>query len=112
LKVLITSNDSRVRVYDIRTKEIERKYRGYSNQSSQIRGTFSHDDRYIIRYIIIFSSYLISCFVFSGSEDSWFYIWKTEPDSDGHTASFSAKLTRKQRRYFDRAYERIRGIQY
>ncbi len=49
-KVLITSNDSRVRLYNIRTKEIERKYRGYSNQSSQIRGSFSHDDRYIIRY--------------------------------------------------------------
>ncbi|CAF5037413.1 unnamed protein product, partial [Rotaria magnacalcarata] len=28
-KVLITSNDSRIRLYDIRTKEIERKYRGY-----------------------------------------------------------------------------------
>jgi hypothetical protein len=48
-KVLITSNDSRIRLYDIRTKEIEHKYRGYSNQSSQIRASFSHDDRYIIR---------------------------------------------------------------
>ncbi|CAF4695705.1 unnamed protein product, partial [Rotaria magnacalcarata] len=43
----------------------ERKYRGYSNQSSQIRASFSHDDRYII----------------SGSEDSWFYIWRTEPST-------------------------------
>jgi len=50
IKVLITSNDSRIRLYDIRTKEIERKYRGYSNQSSQIRSSFSHDDKYIIRY--------------------------------------------------------------
>ncbi|CAF0902091.1 unnamed protein product [Adineta steineri] len=94
-KVLITSNDSRIRLYDIRTKEIERKYRGYSNQSSQIRASFSHDDRYII----------------SGSEDSWFYIWKTEPSNTINTngnSTANAKLTRKQRRHFDRAFERIR----
>ncbi|CAF1455193.1 unnamed protein product [Adineta ricciae] len=94
-KVLITSNDSRIRLYDIRTKEIERKYRGYSNQSSQIRASFSSDDRYII----------------SGSEDSWFYIWKTEPSSTinpNGNSSANAKLTRKQRRHFDRAFERIR----
>ena len=48
-KVLITSNDSRIRLYNIRSKEIESKYRGYSNQSSQIRASVSHDDRYIIR---------------------------------------------------------------
>ncbi|CAF0943902.1 unnamed protein product [Rotaria sordida] len=91
-KVLITSNDSRIRLYNIRTKEIERKYRGYSNQSSQIRASFSYDDRYII----------------SGSEDCWFYIWRTEPSSNGNDSLINAKLTRKQRRYFDRAYERIR----
>ncbi|UJR20818.1 hypothetical protein I4U23_023930 [Adineta vaga] len=91
-KVLITSNDSRIRLYNIRSKEIERKYRGYSNQSSQIRASFSHDDQYII----------------SGSEDSWFYIWRTEPDMNGDSISINSKLTRKQRRYFDRSYERIR----
>jgi len=91
-KVLITSNDSRIRLYDIRTKEIERKYRGYSNQSSQIRSSFSHDDKYII----------------SGSEDSWFYIWKTEPGSASNLNGTNSKLTRKQRRHFDRAFERIR----
>ncbi|CAF2409647.1 unnamed protein product [Rotaria sp. Silwood2] len=91
-KVLITSNDSRIRLYNIRSKEIERKYRGYSNQSSQIRASFSYDDRYII----------------SGSEDCWFYIWRTEPSSNGNDSSINAKLSRKQRRYFDRAFERIR----
>ncbi|CAF5218722.1 unnamed protein product, partial [Rotaria magnacalcarata] len=82
----------RIRLYNIRTKEIERKYRGYSNTSSQIRASFSYDDRYII----------------SGSEDSWFYIWRTEPNNNGSDSPLNAKLTRKQRRYFDRAYERIR----
>ncbi|CAF4589775.1 unnamed protein product, partial [Rotaria sp. Silwood1] len=94
-KVLITSNDSRIRLYDIRTKEIERKYRGYSNQSSQIRASFSHDDQYII----------------SGSEDSWFYIWKTEPSTmlnTNGTTTTNPKLTRKQRRHYDRVFERIR----
>lgn len=52
IQVLITSNDSRIRLYDIRNKDIEQKYRGYSNQSSQIRASFSHDDRYIIRFAI------------------------------------------------------------
>ena len=52
---------------------------------------------------------------FSGSEDSWFYIWKTEPNIPGSgddlssASPASAKLTRKQRRNFDRAFERIRG---
>jgi len=91
-KVLITSNDSRIRLYDIRTREIERKYRGYSNQSSQIRASFSSDDQYII----------------SGSEDSWFYIWRTEPSNMMNMNGINSKLTRKQRRHFDRAFERIR----
>lgn len=52
---------------------------------------------------------------FSGSEDSWFYIWKTEPNvplngiESSSASPASAKLTRKQRRNFDRAFERIRG---
>ncbi|CAF0879556.1 unnamed protein product [Rotaria sp. Silwood1] len=91
-KVLITSNDSRIRLFNIRSKEIECKYRGYLNQSSQIRASFSYDDRYII----------------SGSEDSWFYIWRTKPNSDDSDSPINAKLTRKQRRYFERAFERIR----
>ncbi|CAF1510829.1 unnamed protein product [Adineta ricciae] len=91
-KVLITSNDSRIRLYNIRSKEIERKYRGYSNQSSQIRASFSHDDQYII----------------SGSEDSWFYIWRTEPNTNDNNTPINSRLTRRQRRYFHRAYERIR----
>jgi hypothetical protein len=58
--------------------------------------------------LITFSIFIF--FVFSsGSEDSWFYIWRTEPNSSGNATSISAKLTGRQRRYFDRAFERIRG---
>ena len=42
----------------------------------------------------------------SGSEDNWFYIWKTEPD--GPDEAFSPS-SRKRRDNFDRAFERIQG---
>ncbi|KAI5460884.1 WD40-repeat-containing domain protein [Mariannaea sp. PMI_226] len=59
-KVLISSNDSRVRVYNINDKVVQVKYRGLENQSSQIHARFSDDGNYVI----------------SGSEDRRAYIWK------------------------------------
>jgi hypothetical protein len=68
---------------------------------SILSGTFSKHD----------SFFIINLNVFSGSEDSWVYIWKTDPSSNISPASSAnnAKLTKKQRHHFDRAYERIRG---
>jgi hypothetical protein len=63
VKVLVTSNDSRVRVYNLRDKSLELKLKGAENTSSQIRASFSDDARYII----------------SGSEDKKAYIWSTGP---------------------------------
>lgn len=60
IKVLISSNDSRVRVYNINDKVVQVKYRGLENQSSQIHARFSDDGNYVI----------------SGSEDRRAYIWK------------------------------------
>ncbi|CAG8715984.1 9858_t:CDS:10 [Rhizophagus irregularis] len=57
-KLLISSNDSRIRLYNMRDKSLECKYKGYENTCSQIRATFSDDGRYII----------------SGSEDRHVYI--------------------------------------
>ncbi|XP_016985598.1 uncharacterized protein LOC108049067 isoform X1 [Drosophila rhopaloa] len=63
-KILVTSNDSRVRLYDLRDLNLSCKYKGYLNESSQIKGSFSHDGKYII----------------AGSENQCIYIWKTNHD--------------------------------
>ncbi|KAJ3498218.1 hypothetical protein NLG97_g1295 [Lecanicillium saksenae] len=61
VKVLISSNDSRVRIYSLRTRMLEAKFKGHENHSSQIHARFSDDGR----------------FVTSGSEDRKAYIWDT-----------------------------------
>lgn len=64
VKILVTSNDSRVRVYNFRDKSLETKFKGYQNTCSQIHATFSDDGKYII----------------SGSEDRRVYIWNVGPE--------------------------------
>ncbi|KAL6721778.1 hypothetical protein ACLMJK_000883 [Lecanora helva] len=61
VKLLITSNDSRVRVYNLRDKGLELKLKGNENSCSQIHACFSDDAKYII----------------CGSEDRKVYIWST-----------------------------------
>ncbi|XP_035703924.1 WD repeat-containing protein 44 isoform X2 [Folsomia candida] len=63
-KILVTSNDSRIRLYDLRDLSLTCKYRGFTNSSSQIKGTVSHDGKYIV----------------SGSENQCVYIWRTNHD--------------------------------
>ncbi|KAL9096956.1 MAG: hypothetical protein Q9165_000920 [Trypethelium subeluteriae] len=59
IKLLITSNDSRIRLYNFRDKSLEVKFKGNENNYSQIRASFSDDARYVI----------------CGSEDRKTYIW-------------------------------------
>ncbi|KFA74393.1 hypothetical protein S40288_04003 [Stachybotrys chartarum IBT 40288] len=67
VKVLISSNDSRVRIYSMKTKMLEVKFKGLENQSSQIHARFSDDSLHII----------------SGSEDRKAYIYDlAHPDAD------------------------------
>lgn len=61
-KILISSNDSRIRLYNFRDKSMEIKFKGNVNDSSQIRAAISDDAKYI------------SC----GSEDHKVYIWPTD----------------------------------
>ncbi|KAL3472982.1 WD40-repeat-containing domain protein [Aspergillus californicus] len=69
VKLLITSNDSRIRLYDLRDRTLEAKFRGNENTCSQIRATFSEDGKHVI----------------CGSEDRRAYIWplsSVEKDAD------------------------------
>ncbi|XP_064100481.1 WD repeat-containing protein 44-like isoform X1 [Macrobrachium nipponense] len=77
-KVLVTSNDSRIRLYDLRDLNLSCKYKGYSNMSSQIRAGFSHDGKFIV----------------AGSENQCIYIWKTHHDY----SKFSS--ARRDRNYY------------
>jgi WD repeat-containing protein 44 len=63
IKLLITSNDSRVRMYNLKDRNLEIKFRGNENASSQIHATFSDDGEYVI----------------CGSEDRKVYMWPTGP---------------------------------
>ncbi|KAK5079060.1 hypothetical protein LTR64_002519 [Lithohypha guttulata] len=63
VKILITSNDSRIRLYNLRDRSLEVKFRGNENNSSQIRASFSDDGKYVI----------------CGSEDKRVYVWPTGP---------------------------------
>jgi WD repeat-containing protein 44 len=63
IKLLISSNDSRVRMYNYKDRNLEIKFRGNENTCSQIRATFSDDGRHVI----------------CGSEDKRVYIWPTGP---------------------------------
>ncbi|GAA6060853.1 hypothetical protein JCM10212_006233 [Sporobolomyces blumeae] len=60
-RLLVTSNDSHMRLYNTKGRFVEAKYSGHENTSSQIRASFSDDGRYII----------------SGSEDRHVYIWNS-----------------------------------
>ncbi|KAI8239129.1 putative WD repeat-containing protein [Colletotrichum sp. SAR 10_99] len=59
VKVLITSNDSRVRLYNLRDKSLDAKFKGLENTCSQIHADFSDNGQWIV----------------SGSEDKKTYIW-------------------------------------
>lgn len=80
-KILVTTNDSRLRLYDLRDLSLTCKYKGCINQSSQIKAAVSNDHKFII----------------CGSENNSFYIWRTQDNS-----------TIGQRRDRNKQYECIR----
>ncbi|CAJ0935163.1 unnamed protein product, partial [Mesorhabditis belari] len=60
-KLLVTSNDSRVRMYDVRDMSLTCKFIGAQNEHSQIRASFAPDGKHVI----------------CGSEDKHVYLWRT-----------------------------------
>ena len=57
--LLITSNDSRIRLYEGYT--LKYKYKGHTNRNTQIRASFSPGGEYVM----------------CGSDDGWVYLWNT-----------------------------------
>lgn len=61
VKIMVSTNDSRIRVYNLRDGSLDAKIKGHENACTQISATFSDDAQYII----------------SGSENKKAFIWKT-----------------------------------
>ena len=59
LKVLVTTSDSRIRLYNLRDKALELKLKAHKNDELPIRASINDDGRYVI----------------CGSEDKGVYIW-------------------------------------
>ncbi|KAI6209392.1 Isocitrate dehydrogenase [NAD] subunit, mitochondrial [Aphelenchoides besseyi] len=78
--LLVTSNDSRIRMYSLSNLELVRKFKGAQIERSQIRASFSPDGEHVI----------------CGSEDNFAYVWSV---SDPSTALL----------LHNTAYERIRA---
>ncbi|SPJ74499.1 uncharacterized protein FTOL_04230 [Fusarium torulosum] len=76
-KLMITTNDSRIRIYNLAGTDLETKLEGLRNQSSQIHARFNDDGDYAI----------------CGSEDDKVHIWhltsgeRKEPHESFHTHS-------------------------
>ncbi|XP_065573005.1 WD repeat-containing protein 44-like [Artemia franciscana] len=60
-KILVTTNDSLLRLYDLRDFSPSYKYMGCVNNNSRTRASLSHDGNYIV----------------CGSENQCLYMWKT-----------------------------------
>ena len=81
VKLLITSNDSRVRMYNFRDKSLEVKFKGNTNSCSQIHATFSDTGKFVI----------------CGSEDRRVYIWNG-------TVENNSKRDKRGYEYFEGIY--------
>lgn len=73
-QLLITTNDSRLRLYQTEDYSMMCKYKGLVNDHMQIRATFSEDGAYVI----------------SGSENGNVYIWKA---TTSHSTGLAQTLT-------------------
>lgn len=61
VKLLVSSNDSRLRIYNMKDRSLDMKFKGHENNCSQIRAAFADSSGHII----------------CGSEDRKAYIWST-----------------------------------
>jgi WD40 repeat protein len=84
-QLLVTTNDSRVRLYNMGDYSMACKYKGLTNDELQIRAYYDAEAKHII----------------CGSEDQHVYIWKTFSD---YTPTISPKIIPKKKQRND-SYE-------
>eukprot|EP00873_Tetraselmis_striata_P042217 jgi/Tetstr1/462481/TSEL_007472.t2 len=89
-KVLITSNDSRLRLYNTTEYQQCCKYKGLVNRNAQIRASFSPDGRHVV----------------CGSDHGQVFVWRTVNPLAPATASPSYSSLRKNK---NSAYEVFQG---
>ena len=84
-KLLITTNDSRLRLYDMEDYSMTLKYKGLENDQLQIHATFNEAGTRII----------------CGSDDCNVFVWETQPPEDKSFFSFAKdKDTNQAFEYF------------
>lgn len=71
VKMLVSTSDSRIRMYNFEDKTLETKYKGHTTFQGQIHSSFSDNGEYII----------------SGSEDQKTYIWRSNKEPGSSTKS-------------------------
>lgn len=90
--VLITTNDSTIRLVDLLLRKLVTRFRGNSNHSSAIVASLSEDNRYII----------------SGSEDHWCYVWDNNNSIINNKLRSSMKeVLLEHRNLLDEKHKRI-----
>ncbi|VEU24302.1 DEKNAAC105613 [Brettanomyces naardenensis] len=76
VKVLVTTNDSRVRLFSFKRRTLEVRYSGYDNEYSMIRASVNESRSLVI----------------TGSEDGWMYLWRLYDGKDETVDSGSSHL--------------------
>jgi WD40 repeat protein len=102
-RVLITSNDSRVRAYDLANNTIVARFkaRSYNNRSSQIKATMSDDNVYVVA----------GSEATSGNEGGQVHIWECSSILfEGSTRSMLAKLASTGMSAMTSANQRTTGL--
>jgi len=83
-RLLITTNDSRIRLYDMDDYSMIAKFKGLLNDELQIKAYFSGDLLYII----------------SGSENQNVYVWSTAAERDQKNAKSVQRIKTECYEYF------------